>query len=127
MNEKPSITEARRYIANAKDILRDKAVKEDGLYQDAKYVKMAGNTAYKGVLVALDDMLGKKTKGRKDVDWYKAHLAKIDKKVLSSFIGVYDTLHLSMSYDGNPVAEVAAGGLKHAEYIIDWVEHRLAA
>ena len=40
---------------------------------------MAGHTAYAGVLVALDELFVKKTKGRKDVDWYKYRLAKSDK------------------------------------------------
>ncbi|WP_461141388.1 DUF5618 family protein [Spirosoma pomorum] len=42
--------------------MRNKAHKEDGYYQDSKYVKMAGHTAYVGVLVALDELLGKKGK-----------------------------------------------------------------
>lgn len=121
-----SVQEARRYIANAREILREKARKEDGYYQDTKYVKMAGHTAYAGVLVALDDLLGKKGKGRKDVDWYKEHLAKLDKKLLTVFVATYDTLHLSMSYDGNPSGVVATGGLQDAEKIIDWVENRMA-
>lgn len=65
------ITEARRYITNARDLLRDKGQKDGGYYQDSKYVKNAGHTAYAGVLVALDSVLPKKPKGRKDVDWYK--------------------------------------------------------
>ena len=48
------ITEAKRYITNAKEILREKAQKENGFYADSKYVKMAGDIAYKGILVALD-------------------------------------------------------------------------
>ena len=88
---------------------------------------MAGHTAYAGVLVALDELLGRKTKGRKDVEWYKQQLAKLDKKLLHSFVGVYDTLHLSMSYDGNPLASVASGGLDEAAKIIDWVERRKVA
>ena len=48
------ITEAYRYLDNAKEILREKAQKEDRYYKDAKYVKMAGNTAYNGVFVALN-------------------------------------------------------------------------
>ncbi|MGA0556975.1 DUF5618 family protein [Larkinella sp. VNQ87] len=121
-----TVQEAKRYIDNAREILREKANKEDGYYQDTKYVKMAGHTAYAGVLVALDVLLGKKGKGRKDVDWYKQQLARIDKKLLHSFVGVYDTLHLSMSYDGNPLASVATAGLAEAEAIIQWVENRTA-
>ena len=122
-----SVQEAKRYLDNAREILRDKARKEDGYYQDIKYVKMAGHTAYAGVLVALDDLFGKKGKGRKDVDWYKKSLAKLDKKVLTAFVAAYDTLHLSMSYDGNPSASVAASGLQDAETILNWVEQRSAA
>ncbi|GAB3223733.1 DUF5618 family protein [Spirosoma arcticum] len=121
-----AVEEAKRYLANAREILRDKAHKEDGIYQDTKYVKLAGHAAYSGVLVALDGLLGKKGKGRKDVDWYKQQLANLDKRLLNSFVGVYDTLHLSMSYDGNPLASVATAGLQEAETIINWVEQRTA-
>lgn len=121
------IQEAKRYLTNAREILSEKGQKEDGLYQDIKYVKMAGHTAYTGVLVALDELLGKKTKGRKDVEWYKENLAKLDKKLLNSFVAVYYTLHLSMSYDGNPIAGSAMAGLDEAEKIIDWVERRKVA
>lgn len=120
-----TIQEARRYVDNARKILRDKAQKEDGYYQDSKYVKMAGHTAYVGVLVALDNLLGKKGKGRKDVDWYKQHLAKLDKKVLNAFLTAYDILHLSMAYDGIPDAEIVQTGLKRAEAVVDWVEQRM--
>jgi Domain of unknown function (DUF5618) len=117
--------EAMRYIDNAKEILREKAKKEDGYYQDKKYVKMAGHTAYSGVLVALDDLLEQNKKGRKSVEWYKSELSKLDKKMTNIFDGVYDTLHLSMSYDGNPDADIAQIGIKKAVQIIDWVETRL--
>ncbi|GAB3642734.1 DUF5618 family protein [Spirosoma arcticum] len=118
--------EARRYIDNTREILRDKARKEDDYYQDAKYVKMAGNTAYSGILVALDYLLSPKKKGRKDISWYKEQLATLDKKVLGAFVSAYDTLHLSLGYDGNPSAKVAQSGLDDAETIISWVETRTA-
>jgi hypothetical protein len=121
-----TIQEAKRYVENARELLREKARKEDGYYQDTKYVKMAGHTAYAGVLVALDGLLGKKGKGRKDVDWYKQHLTKVDKRMLNAFVSAYDILHLSMSYDGNPLASVAIAGLQEAETIINWVESRTA-
>lgn len=120
------IQEAKRYLKNARALLSEKARKEDGYYQDAKYVKLAGHAAYSGVLVALDAYLGKKTKGRKDVDWYKERISGLDKKLLNTFISVYGTLHLSMSYDGNPNAKVARAGLEDADFIIGWVENRSA-
>lgn len=122
-----SVREAKRYLDNAKEILREKARKEDGYYQDAKYVKMAGHTAYTGVLFALDRYLGKKTKGRQDVDWYKQNLSRFDKKVLNSFLTAYQVLHLDMAYDGAQSADLAKLGIREAERIIDWVEMRTAA
>ena len=116
------IEEAHRYIDNAKQILNEKAHKEDGYYQDKKYVKMAGHTAYTGVLEALDGLFGIKKKGRKNVDWYQEELGKVDKKILNSFNVAYDALHLSMGYDGTKSAEIANIGLKEAEKIINWVE-----
>lgn len=121
-----TVQEAKRYINNAKEILRDKANKEEGYYQETKYVKLAGHAAYAGILVALDGLLGKKGKGPKDVDWYKQNLAKLDERILNSFVSAYDILHLLMAYDGIPDAEVAQTGLNRAESIIAWVEQRTA-
>ncbi|MCF2487278.1 DUF5618 family protein [Dyadobacter sp. CY347] len=121
-----TVQEAKRYLDNAKEILKEKAKKEDGFYQDKKYVKLAGHAAYTGVLVALDSLLGKKTKGRKSVEWYQNELSKVDKKVLTTFNDAYDTLHLAMSYDGNRSADVSKTGIKLAESLINWVETRTA-
>lgn len=122
-----SVLEAKRYLDNAKEILREKAKKEDGYYQDAKYVKMAGHTAYTGVLFALDRFFGKKSKGRQDVDWYKQNLSAQDKKVLNAFLTAYQVLHLDMAYDGARSADLAKVGMQEAERIIDWVGTRTAA
>jgi hypothetical protein len=122
-----SVREAKRYLDNAKEILSEKAKKEDGYYQDAKYVKMAGHTAYTGVLFVLDRYLGKKTKGRKDVDWYKQNLSVLDKKILQAFLTAYQVLHLDMAYDGAGSADLAKLGMQEAERLIDWVETRTAA
>ncbi|GGB90106.1 DUF5618 family protein [Dyadobacter sediminis] len=121
------IAEAKRYLSNAREILRDKALKEDGYYTDRKYVKMAGHTAYTGVLVALDSILGGNKKGRKSVEWYQKELSAVDKKILSAFLAAYDTLHLSMSYDGNLSAAISSEGLQLAEKIIDWAEMKAQA
>ncbi len=116
------LQEAHRYLKNAKEILREKAHKEDGFYQDEKYVKMAGNTAYSGLLMALDGLFGVKKKGRKSVEWYKEELSKMDKKILTRFNIAYEALHLVMGYDGSPSEVFANEGLMQAEKIIQWVE-----
>ncbi|HWV32540.1 MAG TPA: DUF5618 family protein, partial [Dyadobacter sp.] len=118
--------EAKRYLDNARTILREKALKEDDLYIDRKYVKLAGHAAYTGLLVALDGFFGIKTKKRKDVSWYKEQLASVDKKVLNNFVSAYELLHLYMGYDGAREAGIAQLGLKRADEIIQWVEQRTA-
>lgn len=122
-----SISEARRHVVNAKEILSEKAKKQDGRYQDKKYIKMAGHTAYTGVLLALDALLGnKKSNARKSVEWYQLELSKLDKKVMGSFADVYEILHLSMGYDGAQNAKVIAIGFQAAENIINWTEQKLS-
>lgn len=121
-----AILEARRHIDNAKGFLSNNARKEDGLYHDRKYVKIAGHTAYTGVLVALNELLAdKKRKTRKSVEWYQKELSGIDKKVTFDFATAYQILHLDMGYDGTNSSQIAQLGMEKAEKIIGWVENRL--
>ena len=118
-----SIIEARRHLNNAKEILKEKAGKEDGYYLNKKYVKMAGLAAYKSVLFALDNLLGNKKKSpRKSAEWYQIQFSNIDRKITNSFEDVYQILYLSMGYGGAGNNKIAAIGLKEAEKIINWVE-----
>ncbi|MHA4741510.1 DUF5618 family protein [Dyadobacter sp. MSC1_007] len=121
-----NLQEARRYLNNAKEILREKARKEGDHYQDKKYVRLAGHAAYSGVLIALDGLLGKK-KGRKSVEWYQENLRKVDRKALDTFNSIYEILHLYMAYDGVKNVNVSKEGLREAEVLIDWIETRTAA
>ena len=121
-----SVTEARRHIGNAKDFLSNNAKKQDGLYQDKKYVKIAGHTAYTGILLVLNELLGEKNrKTPKSVEWYQYELSRVDKSLLSNFTTAYQILHIDMGYQGSKSAELASLGLQKAEKIVDWVETRL--
>lgn len=122
-----AVNEARRYVNDAKELLRDKAGKDNGVYQDQKYVRLAGHSAYLGVLLALDKLLGVRSGKRKSVEWYQEQLRKTDRKLLDSFNSAYDTLHLAMGYDGNRSAGVSTDGITTAENIINWVETRTVA
>ncbi|WP_159474500.1 DUF5618 family protein [Dyadobacter sp. 3J3] len=118
-----SIIEARRQLATAKEILKEKAGKEDGYYLNKKYVKMAGLAAYKSVLFSLDDVLGnKKRSPRKSAEWYQNQLSNIDRKITRSFDDVHQILYIALGYDGAGNSKIAAIGLKEAEKIINWVE-----
>ena len=97
------ILEARRYLKNAKDILSEKGEKEDGYYNDPKYVRMAGNTAWNGILIAVEALTNakSKTKTRVSIEDYKAYAKKFaDIKYINYLNNLYLFMHLNMGYDG---------------------------
>jgi hypothetical protein len=121
-----TIADAYRYLDNAKTTLSEKAKKDGNFYKDPKYVKMAGHTAYVGVLTALDNVLPPPKKGKTTIEYYRTELGKIDKKLLTKLNVIYEGLHLGMSYDGNRVVGNAQGSLDIAKEIIEWCERRLS-
>ena len=96
------IDEARRYVANAEEVInKGKYDPETKLYKDKKYVRMAGDTLWKGCLIALDALLQvRKGKGRPSVKKYQEAAAKRDGKLLQYLNTGYDLMHLTMGYDG---------------------------
>ncbi|GIV27951.1 MAG: hypothetical protein KatS3mg027_1765 [Bacteroidia bacterium] len=128
MKKQETIEDAKTYLENAKSILKEKAQLEGGYYSKPKYVKMAGNTAWNGVLVALDVLMHEKginKKGRKNVDDYRDLIARENLKLLKTFNSAYNHLHLFMGYDGELNAQIAKTGMKLAEEIIHWVEKKI--
>lgn len=125
-----TIEEARRYVANAKDtLLKHGKLEEDGTYyRDRKYVRSAGNYLWLGVLIALDVVFnvsqGKRT--RVDINDYREAVTNRDKKLLSLVNLGYDTIHLSMNYDGNQSKEVCDLGFRITNEIIDRCERMVS-
>ena len=127
--------ESYRYLENAKEILQTKAKKEGKFYNDAKYVRMACNTAYSGLLIALNDffmqkgIIMPKQKGKRkhavNVDFYKKNLAKMNKTKLKEFNEAYSYLHLYGGYDGSLIVNTSKTGLELAKSIIDWIAKQL--
>ena len=117
--------EAIRYMDNAKDVLK-KANKMDEFFQDAKYVKMATGTAYNAVLLALDGYFKlkevPKRKGRKDIDFYRSNVTKIDKKLLDYLNASYEILHLAGYYDGIKDVKTVSRGFELAYTIIEKIK-----
>ncbi|MCR4827224.1 MAG: DUF5618 family protein [Bacteroidales bacterium] len=127
MEKANPIEEARRYVANAEEVIK-KADYDPELkrYTDGKYVKMAGNTLWNGCLVALDALFGiSKRKGRPDIDKYTEAARKRDKKLLAFVVDGYSTIHLCMGYDGNKSKKVCDAGFDYANAIIDYCEKLL--
>ena len=117
------VEEARRYVQNAKDILnRDgKLDTELQLYTNRKYVRMAGNTLWNGVLLMLDAVFHvKKSKRRRpDFEDYQEAVAGRDRKLLTLINAGYDAMHLSMGYDGCQQKAACLGAIQLANDIID--------
>lgn len=102
------VDEARRYVTNAKDLLEKNGQLdyETLIYGDRKYVRMAGNTLWNGVLLILDAVFHIKSKDRPHPD-------------IVDYKDAYETIHIAMGYDGNPGKEVSAQGIRLTNEIID--------
>ena len=123
MEKKNPIEEALRYVDNAKTLLKEKGEldPETHSYTDRKYVKMAGNTLWNGVLLILDAVfhVRKNKKTRPDITDYQKAIVNRDKKLLSLVNNGYNILHLSMGYDGILNKTVCDEGVSIANEIIN--------
>ena len=128
---KHPIREAERYLQNARQILSEKAGKEGGYYQDRKYVRMAGNTAWNGVLIALDEVLGVrknlKSRQRPDIKDYQEAMSKKDSKMTRPLYDAYTTLHLALGYDGVTRYKIVHDGMEQAKMLLSWAEKNYTA
>ena len=117
------VLEAQRYVMNAKDLLNDNGDldPETQLYRDRKYVRMAGNTLWNGMLVIVEAVFHLKTKKRlhPDVIDYKNAIVQRDRKLLDLFIAGYECMHIAMGYDGIRDKNICASGFRIANAIID--------
>ena len=120
------IKEAERYLENSRQILSEKAGKDGDYYDDPKYVRMAGNNAWSGVLVALDGVLNVKAnlKSRRRADFkdYMEAVTKRDRKMSKPLLYAYESLHKVLGYDGNLSYGTVQDGMKQAKRVIDWAD-----
>ncbi|MBR4646877.1 MAG: DUF5618 family protein [Bacteroidales bacterium] len=116
-----SIEEARRYVANAEDVIKKAGYDpEIQSYTDSKYVRTAGDILWKGCLIALDTVFQvRKGKGRPSVDKYRDAVAKRDRKLLSFVNNGYDVTHLHMGYDGTTDKKICDRGFEITNVIIN--------
>ena len=123
------IDEALRYMDNAREILSEKAGKNGAKYSDPKYVKMAANTAWGGVLIALDAALhvsdNLKPNQRVDIKDFFAASSKIDRGLAQDIKDAYDLLNKTLDYDGILNYSVVQESLKCGEILIKWCETRI--
>jgi hypothetical protein len=111
---------AMRYVENATEILSQKAIKDGKFYSDKKYVKMAGNTLWNGILLALDHKFPEIRKGKGRPDQTKYRQAIKDRKASKLFDAGYEVCHLSMGYDGILYVDTVKSGVSIAKELISW-------
>ena len=123
---KHPIREAERYLQNARQILTEKAGKDGAYYSDSKYVRMAGNTAWNGVLIALDAVLNIRSNMKKgqrpDFNDYQYAIAQKDGKMPRVLLNAYDLLHKTLGYDGVTSYKVVQDSLEQANKVITWAD-----
>ena len=123
------VSDARRYVQNAKDILNEKADLdiETQYYRDKKYVRMAGNTLWNGVLLILDAVfhVRKDRRTRPDISDYQKAVSQRDIKLLDHVNVGYEVMHLHMGYDGIQKKSICNDGIQIANKIIDCCEKML--
>lgn len=119
MEKKDPIQEARRYLANAKTILKDKAVKNGNCYTDSKYTRMAGNTMWNGCLIVLEYALKleKKKDQRLEVKDFKEAASKRSIKLNKEICEAYNILPFEYGVRRNNIVCNNTGwNIAHGEY-----------
>lgn len=123
MEKKNPVEEARRYVENAKTLLVEHGELdvETRSYEDRKYVKMAGNTLWNGVLYILDAVFHVRMDRRRhvDIEDYRKAVGKRDKKLLRLVNMTYDNAHIDMGYHGEQNKDVCDSCFRMANEIID--------
>lgn len=123
MPKKDPIEESRRYVDNARKVLRENGQLnlETRRYEDPKYVRAAGNYLWLGVLMALDAVfhVRKDRRTRVDINVYQEVVGQRDRKLLGWLNDGYNTMHLSMTYDGIQAKDTCDLGFRLANEIID--------
>lgn len=123
MEKKNPVEEAKRYVENAKKLLVENGEldTETRLYGDRKYVRMAGDTLWKGVLHLLDAVFHVRNdrRTRVHIEDYQEVINKHDQKLAKLVYTGYDTMHLYMGYDGILDKATCDAGFRIANEIID--------
>ena len=131
VKKREPITEARRYVDNARDILKERGkLDEEGFqYEDEKYVRAAGNYLWLGVLMALDGVfhVREDRRTRVNIEAYQEAVSKRDLKLLSWLTDGYNIIHLYMTYDGNTSKDLCDLGFEYANRIINRCETMMPA
>ena len=123
-----AISEAKRFLKNAKEILSKTEIEYGKIYKDPKATREAAGIAYLAALLAIDGYLiskgTPKDKLPTSIDGYMDAVRKIPRngKLMANLITAYQNLHVFAYYRGGVNVDMIKAGLKSVEEIINVLE-----
>jgi hypothetical protein len=123
-----AISEAKRFLKNAKEILSKTEIEYGKIYKDPKATREAAGIAYLAALLAIDGYLiskgTPKDKLPTSIDGYMDAIRKIPRngKLMANLITAYQNLHILAYYRGGVNVDMIKAGLKSVEEIINILE-----
>jgi hypothetical protein len=123
-----AISEAKRFLKNAKEILSKTEIEYGKIYKDPKATREAAGIAYLAALLAIDGYLiskgTPKDKLPTSIDGYMDVIRKIPRngKLMANLITAYQNLHVFAYYRGGVNVDMIKAGLKSVEEIINVLE-----
>ena len=130
--KKHPMKKAEAYLQKAKDILCHILLEDDKHYADAKSIKKAGRTAWKGCVEALDYVLYQEHRdcheyvSEYDKAKYKEWLTGVDSNVVTVFESAYNLLNFTMACDGEKDKVICDRAMSYGEKLLDWCKSRQA-
>jgi hypothetical protein len=123
-----AISEAKRFLKNAKEILSKTEIEYGKIYKDPKATREAAGIAYLAALLAIDGYLiskgTPKDKLPTSIDGYMDAVRKIPRngKLMANLITAYQNLHIFAYYRGGVNVDMIKAGIKSVEEIINTLE-----
>jgi hypothetical protein len=123
-----AISEAKRFLKNAKEILSKTEIEYGKIYKDPKATREAAGIAYLAALLAIDGYLiskgTPKDKLPTSIDGYMDAIRKIPRngKLMANLITAYQNLHVFAYYRGGVNVDMIKAGIKSVEEIINILE-----
>ena len=123
-----AISEAKRFLKNAKEILSKTEIEYGKIYKDPKATREAAGIAYLAALLAIGGYLISKGTPKDKLptskDGYMDAVRKIPRngKLMANLITAYQNLHIFAYYRGGVNVDMIKAGLKSVEEIINILE-----
>ena len=111
------LSNAQKILIKAKRILAENAGRDGNFYNNKKYVRMAGKTAWEGVMIGLSECL--KIQDKSNLKVYQKILAQ-NPYYLKLFDKAYETLCWTLGGDGNFDVAIVEEGIRVARELINW-------